>query len=624
MTLGRLLLALLSLVTALRATADDDEGGPRVAKLEIEGVDAVGEDLVLERILTSKPDWRPWRPLPAFDPEDLEEDLERIAALYRDHGYYRASAESSLSWNDEHDRARIVIRVSEGEPIRLESWLLSAPEDASLPADYAARLRALLPQPGSVFGVEVYKRVRAAVLESMGDLGHPSAALEGGADLDPDELSARVEWTLRPGPTVRVGDIAVTGLVDVSEAVVRRELSVETGQTFSWRALKRGQRRVFAIGLFRSVAVQPIETDLSAAEDEKETVAAGVDSEAEVVWPLEVRVVERSPRTFSVGVGYGTEDEFRARIDWTHRNFLGDARRLDLGGRYSSLQFGGEAVLRQSWFLHPWIESPLGLELRLSAIRETPRAYAANRFREQIQLERALGSGFTLRFGQAFEWADVTSQKIDTEPGVDLPDKVRLHTLPFGLRFGRLDDPISPRLGGWLDLGVEPSFEAIGSDVDYVKIVAEGRGFVPIGPTVLGVRGRIGTLEPFRDTDAEDIPVFKRFYAGGSTSVRGFGYQELGLRDDDGDPLGGLSWAEASVELRVPIWRQLSGVLFSDAGQVNLRPSDWGARDIFYTSGVGLRLATPVGPLRFDVARIYNPPDRTDRYQFYISVGHAF
>jgi len=580
----------------------------RVAKLRIEDAEAVDEDEIREAILTTAPDWRPWREAPAFDADDLAEDLDRIALLYREHGYYDAQAESEVVWNDDRDRVRVTIRVHEGEPVRLLEWRLELAEGDELPPAEWTSLLANLPAPGTIFGVRTYRDVRQTVLARVAELGHPAARLEGGADVDPTTRTAQVAWTLHRGPDVLIGAIRVTGLSDVAEHVVRRELTLSTGLRYSPRAIRESQRRIFETGLFRSVAIQPLERE-----------ATEVEGSPTVVWPLEVRVSERSPRTFSVGVGYGTEDQFRARADWTHRNFLGNAHRLVLGGRYSSLVYGGQATLVQPYFL----DRPLRAELQLSAVRETPRAYDAYRFAERLEFQRALGHGITLRFGQRFEWADVTSQR-EIEDDDEPPETARLHTFPVGVRHSTLDDLIRPTRGTWLDFSVEPSFEVLGSQVDYVKLVAEARGFLPVWHTTLGGRLRAGTLEPVLGSQPTGVPVFERFYAGGSTSVRGFGYQKLGPSEDDGDPLGGLSWAEGSIELRFPIWKQLSGVVFSDAGQVNLEPSDWGTNDIYYSSGAGLRLDTPVGPLRLDVARLYNPPDDRDRYAFYFSVGHAF
>ena len=199
-----------------------------------------------------------------------------------------------------------------------------------------------------------------------------------------------------------------------------------------------------------------------------------------------------------------------------------------------------------------------------------------------------------------------------------------LLTLPFGLNRSTLDDRVEPTRGTFFDVGVEPSIRALGSDVDYLKWRAETRAFAPLGPTVFGARIRGGALEPLGGDDRDDVPVFKRFFAGGSTSVRGFQYQKLGPLDDDEDPSGGLSWIEGSLEWRFPIWRRLHGVVFSDAGDVQSTPSAWRFDELVYSSGVGLRLRTPVGPFRFDVARLYNPPSQVGRYAFYISVGHAF
>jgi outer membrane translocation and assembly module TamA len=115
--------------------------------------------------------------------------------------------------------------------------------------------------------------------------------------------------------------------------------------------------------------------------------------------------------------------------------------------------------------------------------------------------------------------------------------------------------------------------------------------------------------------------VVRRLYAGGADSVRGFAFQELGPPEAEDDAVGGTSLFEASVELRVPIWRDLSGVAFVDAGQLALEPFTWRPGDVRFAAGGGLRYKTPLGPIRFDVGRAL---ESGRDVQFFFSVGHAF
>jgi len=130
--------------------------------------------------------------------------------------------------------------------------------------------------------------------------------------------------------------------------------------------------------------------------------------------------------------------------------------------------------------------------------------------------------------------------------------------------------------------------------------------------------------------DPVDVPVYRRFFAGGGSSVRGYGFQRAGPLDDDGDPLGGLTLTEASVELRLPIplWGRLrdrlGAVAFLDGGQLSEPSFAWRTRDLFFGGGVGLRVRTPLGPLRLDVGLPIDPRAGFDAYQVYFSVGEAF
>jgi outer membrane protein insertion porin family/translocation and assembly module TamA len=135
---------------------------------------------------------------------------------------------------------------------------------------------------------------------------------------------------------------------------------------------------------------------------------------------------------------------------------------------------------------------------------------------------------------------------------------------------------------------------------------------------------RCGGIQPLESTS--DVPIFKRFFSGGTDSVRGYPYQKLGPLDSQGNPIGGMGLMEGSMEWRFPIRSPLEGVVFSDFGNVAYTIERFTWADTRYTAGVGLRYLTIVGPLRFDVGYELNPPDPSPfaPYQFHFSIGQAF
>ena len=120
-----------------------------------------------------------------------------------------------------------------------------------------------------------------------------------------------------------------------------------------------------------------------------------------------------------------------------------------------------------------------------------------------------------------------------------------------------------------------------------------------------------------------DLPVSRRFFAGGGGSARGFEYQSVGPEDADGTPTGGRGLLEVSGELR---WRRdgpLGFVAFLDGANVSANQGvDF--EDIRYSAGLGIRYDTLIGPLRFDIATPIDPDDGDDPVQVYVSVGQAF
>lgn len=599
-----------ALALAAQALATPPSDPPRVHRLRFTGVEAVPEQDLRERLETSEPAlWGLlfWREDPPFEEAALEADVERIPEIYREHGYFEARASSELEWDDSGRRVDVTIHVDEGEPVRLERVDVTLADPSALPpAVWERALRELPLHEGQVFGTRDYARARAALLDRLADAGHPAPTLEGGAEVEVERHAARLAWTLDPGPAARFGEIRVVGLERVEPELVLRELRFATGDPYSLSAQRKSELRLRDTELFRSVAMRP----LPPAPAPPGAAAAPAPE-----WPIEIRVRERPPRSIGLSVGYGTEEKFRARASWRHRNFLGGARKLEVAAEYSSLLAGGSLRFLQPHFIDP----ELRLEVTSSFARETVPAYDAWRVDGRFELRRPISDPWVGRTGYAFEFADVTNVRAD-DPGEE--GRARVSSVFAGVRRSTLDDRFTPHRGTWLDLYAEPTLEPLGASASYLTLLAEGRAFWSWRELVLASRLRLGAIQPLLGSSRSDVPIFRRFFAGGSNSVRGYGYQEVGPRED-GDPVGGRTLVEASLELRFPLFWRLGAVAFVDAGEVARGAWSLDA-PLRVGAGTGLRIATPVGPIRVDVGFPLNPSRYDDPYQLYFSVGHAF
>jgi outer membrane translocation and assembly module TamA len=171
---------------------------------------------------------------------------------------------------------------------------------------------------------------------------------------------------------------------------------------------------------------------------------------------------------------------------------------------------------------------------------------------------------------------------------------------------------------------VAPTF--FGSQIQFVRTVVDLRRYQALGDTdyILAGRLKFGVIEPIQGT--QEIPIFRRFFAGGYNSVRGYRLDYLGPRTYGGNPLGGESVIEGSVEARIPIYKEFRAVAFLDFGNVFLKVKDTDVGQLKYSSGFGLRYHTPVGPIGFDFGFPLNPINRKqdDKYQVHFTIGQAF
>jgi len=490
-----------------------------------------------------------------------------------------------------------------------------------------------------------------SVTQRLRDHGYPSAIVFTGFEVDKPARRASVSLDVAPGQRAVIGRIKVVGALRVDSSLVRRLLVSRPGRRYSQEELFQSQRNLYESDLFRFASVN---IDSSAFQP-------GADSVA-----LLVQVNEGKRRRIRAGLGYATNDCFRGSLGWTSRNFLGGGRILDLTSRISKVGVGAPldwgladnicGASRNDTVGSARVNFYLGASVRRPAFLSPNNALTVSVFTERrseykVYLRQETGASiaftrttprrrnplsltYTLSYGRT----EATAQSFCAffnACTIDVIEPLRqnrvLATLTASANFPRVNSQIDPTRGSIASLELTHSSTYIGSSSlqQFTRFVGAMAWYRPLSRNVVlswRVKGGL-ILSPNVAVASQSgafIPPEQRFYAGGPNDVRGFDRHELGpvvyvVPEGAVSPVinpdsvrvaatGGNSLAVANLELRVPspvLSSRLRLAAFVDAGGVWQRGGNERTAVIRVTPGVGLRIGTPLGPARLDVA--YNP-----------------
>jgi len=653
-------LVVAAAVGAVRTASAQTEGGAPVARtvtsVAFRGNRALDALTLSEAIVTSASSWVYRVPLlrglglgvrREFDELDFRRDVVRLQILYRLHGYFDARIDTVVTRTP--SSVAVQFLITEGPPVVVDSISVNG-LDAVLDS---ARLAGKLPiVRGKPFDRTAFDAAADTIVQLVQDRGYPFVAVYRNYAVDRAARTASVDYEVTPGPRARVGEIAIEGNHGVSRQTIRRFLAVRPGDWFSRSALYDSQRSLYEADLFRyaSVGVAP------------DSTVGGADTLVRVL----VQVSEGPKARLRAGVGYGTIDCFRSQATFSTANFLGGGRRLDLAGKLSKLGVGAPTdwglansvcsaladdpfsartnYLASATFTQPAVFSRRNtVTLTASGERRSEfKAYEHDGIGSTIGTSFALGRASVLALSYRLTYGRDTADaavfcvyfdRCDPATVSVLVQRRRQAALSLSVVRNTQDSPLEPTTGSVLSVEVTHASPLVGSDslISYNKVVGEGTWYAPLARNwVLAWRVRGGVIRPGRafvnDTSIRFVPPEERFYAGGPSSVRGFGRNEMGplvyvadsivpdprtqqpvyygLRTS---PVGSYAIALGNLELRLPapVWpSRLRLAVFVDAGEL------WGYQTVGgllpggfkVTPGIGLRLATPLGPVRVDVA----------------------
>lgn len=434
----------------------------------------------------------------------------------------------------------------------------------------------------------------------MANAGYPRGVVESETLTGDDGI--RVHHRLMPGERTRVTRVVIVGNEATDDEVIARELGFIVGSPFSFADVLETQSRLYRLGIFDEVDIETTQPD-------------PVSSDREVV----VRVHEAPPKFVSFGIGYDTEERLRGLVAVGHNNIGGRNQQVQLSTRLSTREQRVRALFREPWFLGRRIEATTGLFYS----SEIEPSFDVQRYGGAFQLLLQQNRAFSHLWRLTFR--DVKTFDIQIDPDlVDREDQsTRVGSLGYTILRDTRTDPIDPRDGSYNTFDIDVASRWLGSNTDFLTLFGRSFWYRSLGRgVVLALAGRAGVKIPYRDTT--NVPLPERFFAGGSTSLRGFRFDSAGPIDSQGNPLGGEVLLVGNIELRVPVRASLGAVLFADIGNVFAKPDTVAMAQVRESLGFGLRYETPVGPLRVDLARLMDRREGEDRYQVFFSVGHTF
>ena len=605
-----------------------------------------------------------------LDHKELERDVLRIRVFYWKRGYRDAEVDTAVVTRG-RNQVGVTFSIREGPPTMVADVIVNQPTP-SLLSQRELNRRVVLGENGPLNLIRLDSS-RVFLQSTLFDKGYADAEVDTAVAVDTASRTAVVTFTLNPKYLTTVEDVVIDGNEGVSDKTIGKSLTFKVGDIFRRSEMLRSQRALYESNLFRRAAIEarpPI--DIATPDSAKVVV---------------VTVQESPPREARFSAGFNTIDFVQVEARYADFNFFGSARHLEIQAavgnlfakslngrgifhnasvpqtsslaRYFVPTYNASISLTQPWFWSPQNELSLSL---FTHRRSAPGIYVDRGYGTSATFTRDVTERAPASLNYRFEISKVDAGDVYFCINYGVCDQPTLEALrgnqklsPFiiAASIDRTNDPFSPNRGFRANGSLENASKFTISDFRYNRATVDGAAFYQVRRRgVIGAHARIGWVSPLGSTD-EALGVAgtvggnvlhprKRFYAGGSHSVRGFGENQLGprvltvpignlqrndslnlactsgtdvttcdpgvLKDRDFEPrpLGGNFVVESSVEARFPVWRDLVGAAFVDAGLVRQKSNPaLPRRRAAITPGFGVRYRSPVGPIRADIG--FNP-----------------
>jgi outer membrane protein insertion porin family len=508
-----------------------------------------------------------------YKPETLRIDLQLLENVYQNNGYINVQiGEPVVEINREAGGIVITIPITrEGEQFKVGKVTLTGD---SVFKEEELRQKVRL-TTGEIYSREAVRRDILALTDAYADRGYAFADVAPTVSIDQATRLVNLSFTTRPGLKVYIGRIDIVGNERTRDQVIRREMRLDEGELYSATRLQRSRQRLMNLQYFEEVKI--------------DTKRRG----EEELMDLELEVAERSTGQFTAGVGFSSIESVVFTAAVSQSNLFGRGQSISASVRFGSLSQDFVIDFQEPYLFGQPINAGVSLFRRLIDFR----TFTSQRTGVSLTLGRALGEYARASVTYSFEQLKISN----LDPGVSELLRQQEGTSFTGSVTPRIvwdsrDNQFDPSQGSVQ--AFEVTGAGLGGTNRFYKVVGSTTWHFPLPKGLTGfVRGRFGIGEGY---GGKNLPASERFFLGGTTTIRGFEFRDIGPQDSRGNPLGGTSFLQFNLEVGRSFARVLRLVTFLDAGNVYNPDKQFDFGDMRRSVGIGFRLMTPVGPIRLD------------------------